>query len=151
MRRRRADLRLREADVILSARAPRGEGHEDARLAAPRSNEADAEQRRGRRCASASFWAPGATVRGEDGEMASSSEVFRRPDSRVTRDREPWLAVEAKLGDHALSPAFGAFLPHVGCKRFVQVVKEPNVRTEATVGDARGPVMNAADFLSFLP
>lgn len=75
----------------------------------------------------------------------------REVDFLITRDRKPWLAVEAKLADRALSPAFGAFLPHLGCKRFVQVVKEPNVRTEAAVGDARGLVLSAADFLSVLP
>lgn len=75
----------------------------------------------------------------------------REVDFLITRDRKPWLAVEAKLSDRALSPAFGAFLPHLGCKRFVQVVKEPNLRTEVTLGDARGLVVSAADFLSSLP
>ena len=75
----------------------------------------------------------------------------REVDFLITRDRKPWLAVEAKLSDRALSPAFGTFLPHVGCSRFVQIVKDPNVRTEAALGDAKGLVMSASDFLSLLP
>lgn len=75
----------------------------------------------------------------------------REVDFLITRDRKPWLAVEVKLSDRALSSAFSAFLPHLGCKRFVQVVKEPNVRMQAAIGDSHGLVMSAADFLSFLP
>jgi uncharacterized protein len=74
----------------------------------------------------------------------------REVDFLITRDRKPWLAVEARLSDRAISAAFEAFLPHLGCKRFVQVVSEPDVRTEAAVGEARGLVLSAADFLAFL-
>jgi predicted AAA+ superfamily ATPase len=75
----------------------------------------------------------------------------REVDFLITRDRKPWLAVEAKVSDAALSTAFGAFLPHLGCKRFVQVVKQPNVRAEVMLGEARGLIVSAADFLYLLP
>jgi len=75
----------------------------------------------------------------------------REVDFLITRDRKPWLAVEAKLSDSALTTAFGRFLPHLGCKRFVQVVKEPNIRTEVRVGESRGLVLSAADLLFVLP
>lgn len=75
----------------------------------------------------------------------------REVDFLVTRDRKPWLAVEAKLSDTALTPAFGAFLPHLGCRRFVQVVREPSIRASVQIGEASGLVVSAADFLSRLP
>ncbi|MEO8502101.1 MAG: ATP-binding protein [Vicinamibacteria bacterium] len=75
----------------------------------------------------------------------------REVDFLITRDRKPWLAVEAKLGETAWSTSFGAFLPHLGCERFVQVVKQPDVRIEVPLGKALGLVLSAADFLAVLP
>jgi predicted AAA+ superfamily ATPase len=75
----------------------------------------------------------------------------REIDFLITRDRKPWLAVEAKLSDTALTTAFGAFLPHLGCRRFVQVVREPNIRAAVQIGEASGLVVSAADLLSLLP
>jgi hypothetical protein len=71
-------------------------------------------------------------------------------DFLITRDRMPWLAVECKLTDDALSPAFGAFLPHLRCP-FVQLVKTAGVRKEMVVASARGLISSAAPVLAHLP
>jgi predicted AAA+ superfamily ATPase len=48
-------------------------------------------------------------------------------DFLLTRDRKPWLAIECKFSEDELSPAFGAFLPHLGWPPFAQVVMKPSL------------------------
>ena len=71
-------------------------------------------------------------------------------DFLVTRDRKAWLAVECKLSDEALTPAFGSFLPHVTCP-FIQLVKTPGVRRAVDLAGFRGLVSSAAPVLRSLP
>jgi len=72
-------------------------------------------------------------------------------DFLLTRDRKPWLAVECKLSEDALSPAFGAFLPHLGWPPFVQVVMRPGVCRRVSIGGRRGLVVSAERLLLSLP
>jgi predicted AAA+ superfamily ATPase len=72
-------------------------------------------------------------------------------DFLLTRDRKPWLAVECKLSDDGLSPAFGAFLPHLGWPPFAQVVMRPGVCRRVSVGGRRGLVVSAERLLLSSP
>jgi hypothetical protein len=71
-------------------------------------------------------------------------------DFLLTRDRKPWLAVECKLTDEAVSAAFPAFVPHLRCP-FVQLVKSPGVRRKIEVAGCAGLVSSAAPVLRSLP
>jgi uncharacterized protein len=51
----------------------------------------------------------------------------RELDFVLTRDRRPWLVVEAKLSDRVPSPAWRRFLPAIGCRFGVQMVAEHGV------------------------
>ena len=72
-------------------------------------------------------------------------------DLLLTRDRKPWLAVECNLTDDALSPAFGAFLPHLGWPPFAQVVMKPGVCRRVSVEGRRGLVVSAERLLLSCP
>ncbi len=71
----------------------------------------------------------------------------REVDFLVTRDRKPWLAVEAKLSDVALTPAFASFERHLGSLPCVQLVR----KAISPKQDGSHFVMSAASFLPFLP
>ncbi len=72
----------------------------------------------------------------------------REIDFLITRDRKPWLAVEAKLADRAPSSHWAAFARHLRNIPFVQLV------AKATKPKCLGQgvfVAGAADILSILP
>lgn len=72
-------------------------------------------------------------------------------DFLLTRDRKPWLAVECKLSDDGLSPAFRAFLPHLGWPPFVQLVMKPGVSRRVSLEGRPGLVLSAERLLLALP
>ncbi len=72
-------------------------------------------------------------------------------DFLLTRDRKPWLAVECKLSEDALSPGFGAFLSHLGWPPFVQLVMKPGVVRRVSVEGRRGLVVSAERLLASMP
>jgi len=51
----------------------------------------------------------------------------------------------------AVSEIAWAFLPRIGCDRFVQIVAAPTVRKRLTVGGSRGQIVSAAQFLEHGP
>jgi predicted AAA+ superfamily ATPase len=72
-------------------------------------------------------------------------------DFLLTRDRKPWLALECKLSEEALSPAFAAFLPHLGWPAFAQVVMKPGVFRRVSIGGRSGVVASAESLLRSCP
>jgi predicted AAA+ superfamily ATPase len=72
-------------------------------------------------------------------------------DFLLTRDRKPWLAVECKLSEETPSPAFRAFLPHLGWPQFVQLVLTPGVLRRVSIEGRRGLVVSAERLLVSLP
>jgi len=71
----------------------------------------------------------------------------RELDFLVTRDRAPWLPVEAKVSDRQPSPAWRTFLPFLRCDRALQVVREPRVHELHEIDGVRLLVASAADAL----
>lgn len=69
-------------------------------------------------------------------------------DFLVTRDGRPWLPVEVKMSDTALSPNWARFMPLLPCKRGVQVVYGPGWETRS-LGDAKVLVAGAAEVLRY--
>jgi hypothetical protein len=51
----------------------------------------------------------------------------REIDFLIARDGRPWLALETKLSDEALSPSWRRFLPALGCSFGVQLVSKRGV------------------------
>lgn len=49
----------------------------------------------------------------------------REIDFLITKDRKPWLPVEAKLGDHEPSPHWRKFLREIPCQKALQIIHEP--------------------------
>ena len=72
-------------------------------------------------------------------------------DFLLTRDRKPWLALECKLSEEALSPAFAAFLPHLGWPAFAQIVMKPGVFRRASIEGHNGLVASADRLLLSCP
>jgi predicted AAA+ superfamily ATPase len=72
-------------------------------------------------------------------------------DFLLTRDGKPWLAVECKLSDETPSPAFRAFLPHLGWPPFVQLVLKPGVFRRVSVEGRAGLAASAERLLVLLP
>ena len=68
-------------------------------------------------------------------------------DFLVVRDGEPWLPVEAKLGDAGPSPNWKRFLPALGCTRALQLVRQPAWKIHE-VGEAKVLVAGAAEALA---
>lgn len=77
----------------------------------------------------------------------------RELDFLIVRDRKPWLPVEVKPRDTTPSTAFRAFLPQLGCRLGLQLVREPrawSVHEVAGLPGARVIVASAADVLGYL-
>jgi len=72
-------------------------------------------------------------------------------DFLITRDRKPWLPVEVKLRDTALSDNWRRFLPVLGCRQALQLVATPGIWRELDVSGARVIIASAAQALSCLP
>lgn len=68
----------------------------------------------------------------------------REIDFLIVRDKQPWLAVEAKLRDETPSPSWGAFLSRVGPVVAVQVVATHGVWHERHTQHGRVLVASAA-------
>ena len=49
----------------------------------------------------------------------------REIDFLITKDRKPWLPVEAKLSDHEPSPHWRKFLREIPCHKALQIIREP--------------------------
>jgi hypothetical protein len=75
----------------------------------------------------------------------------READALVTRDRRPWLLVEAKPTDLTLSPALSRFSAALGCPRVVQLVLTPGVHRRFNQGGRTAHVASAASLLRLLP
>jgi len=71
-------------------------------------------------------------------------------DFLVLKDRKPWLAVEAKLGDTSLSPHWERFLPQLACPYALQIVAAPNHYRKHKAGEANVLVASAAEALTYL-
>jgi len=69
-------------------------------------------------------------------------------DFLIVRDGQPWLPVEVKYSDAAISPNWNRFLPKLGCKRALQLVYEPNWKVHQ-VGQAQIVVAGAAEALGY--
>jgi hypothetical protein len=69
-------------------------------------------------------------------------------DFLIVRDGKPWLPVEVKHADTALSPSWNRFMPLLGCKHGLQLVYEPNWRARQ-IGDAQVLVAGAAEALDY--
>jgi uncharacterized protein len=68
-------------------------------------------------------------------------------DFLIVRDKEPWLAVEAKMSDTELAPDFARFARSLGALPCVQVVHK-SISPKVSAG---GVVVSAAEFCSWLP
>ncbi len=73
----------------------------------------------------------------------------REIDFLVVRDGQPWLPVEAKYSDAAVSPNWDKFMPLLGCKHGLQVVYEPQWKPHQ-VGQTQIVVAGAAEALDYL-
>jgi predicted AAA+ superfamily ATPase len=71
-------------------------------------------------------------------------------DFLVVRDGKPWMAVEAKAGDSALSPNWKKFLPNWGPILAVQVTASPGNWQWSKVGEREVLVASAPEFLAYL-
>jgi predicted AAA+ superfamily ATPase len=71
-------------------------------------------------------------------------------DFLITRDRKPWLPVEAKLSDTTLSDSWRVFLPQLKCKVALQIVATPKINTLTRQGDTTIYTLSASSALSLL-
>ena len=69
-------------------------------------------------------------------------------DFLIVRDGQPWLPVEAKYGDSALSPNWGKFLGMLPCKCGIQVVSKPAWQLHS-FDDRQVLVAGAAELLNY--
>lgn len=74
----------------------------------------------------------------------------REIDFLVVRDKKPFLAIEAKLGDASLSPAWRTYIPQLKPALAVQIVRAPGVWRWHEVPGGRVLVASAAPVLSAL-
>lgn len=70
-------------------------------------------------------------------------------DFLIVRDGKPWLPVEVKLADIRPSPHWRRFMPVLGCRRAIQITKEPMWKLYAE-GDAEILIAGAAEALRYL-
>jgi uncharacterized protein len=75
----------------------------------------------------------------------------REVDALVTRDRRPWLLVEVKREELAVSPALFRFSAALDCPRVVQVVLAPGVHRRFKQDGRTAHVVSAASLLQLLP
>lgn len=72
-------------------------------------------------------------------------------DFLITRDRAPWLPVECKFSENALSPNFEVYLHHLKTVHFLQITSKPGILKTYTVGNTQGLVVSFASVFSHLP
>jgi len=71
-------------------------------------------------------------------------------DFLITRDRKPWLPVEVKLSDRALSESWRVFLPQIKCKVALQLVAAPKINIVTRQGDTTIYTLSASSALGAL-
>lgn len=69
-------------------------------------------------------------------------------DFLIVRDGAPWLPVEVKRSDSALSPNWKKFASMLSCKRGLQIIRSPQWRIH-DLGDTRVVVAGAAEALRY--
>jgi len=69
-------------------------------------------------------------------------------DFLIVRDGQPWLPVEVKSSDTTPSPNWSKFLPLLGCKHALQLVRKPNWKIHQA-GPTQLLVAGAAEALSY--
>jgi len=70
-------------------------------------------------------------------------------DFLIVKDGKPWLPVEVKISDTNPSPHFKRFLPQLGCRFALQLVRRPDHRSEHQIGDTKLLVASAARALQY--
>ena len=68
-------------------------------------------------------------------------------DFLIVKDKKPWLPVEVKENDMRPSPNFKRFLPHLNCPLALQVIKQPNYRSQHQIGNTTLLVASASRIL----
>ncbi len=68
-------------------------------------------------------------------------------DFLIVKDKKPWLPVEVKENDQRPSPNFKRFLPHLHCPLALQLIKQPNYRSQHQIGDTALLVTSASRIL----
>lgn len=71
-------------------------------------------------------------------------------DFLIVKDNKPWLPIEVKLNEEKLSENWKAFIPHLPCKRGIQIVKKENVFRNITTEYGEILIISASIFLSYL-
>ena len=71
-------------------------------------------------------------------------------DFLVLKNRKPWLPIEVKLTDTALSPHWFSFLTQLRCEHALQLVQSKNINSTHKVGESVVRVVSAADVLAGL-
>ncbi len=71
-------------------------------------------------------------------------------DFLITRDRKPWLPVEAKLSDTSLSESWRVFLPQIKCRVALQIVATPKINTATRQGDTTIYTLSASSALGMM-
>jgi hypothetical protein len=68
-------------------------------------------------------------------------------DFLITRDRKPWLPVEAKLDERVPSASWRRYLSQLSCKRGLQLIRSPGVWRVFADGESRVLVASAGEAL----
>jgi len=68
-------------------------------------------------------------------------------DFLIVKDKKPWLPVEVKENDMKPSPNFKRFLPHLNCPLALQLIKQPNYRSQHQIGNTILLVASASRIL----
>lgn len=71
-------------------------------------------------------------------------------DFLITKNKKPFLPIEVKLSDEALSRAFQQFLPSLPCSHAIQVVLNPNIYRIQEINNCKILIISATNFLRFL-
>ncbi len=71
-------------------------------------------------------------------------------DFLIVKNNEPWLPIEVKLNKENLSENWKAFIPHLPCKRGIQIVKKENVFKNIMTEYGEILIISADIFLSYL-
>ena len=71
-------------------------------------------------------------------------------DFLILRDGKPWIPIEVKLRSDKPSSSWKYFLPHLPCKKAVQITMKPNVHKLFYIDDTQVLIVSAEKILSFL-
>ncbi len=71
-------------------------------------------------------------------------------DFLILKNNKPWLPIEVKLSDEALSKNWSFYLKHLPCKKGIQVIKKPGVRKLIGINNAEVLIISAEYFLPLL-